>query len=50
MDIGIELLANPSKIRKKTYQLEKKSDDFNLKEFIFENTKTKACYIKKKGK
>ena len=36
MDIGIELLANPSKIRKKTYQLEKKSDDFNLKEFIFE--------------
>ena len=36
MDIGIELLANPNKIKKKTYQLEKKSDDFNLKEFIFD--------------
>ena len=36
MDIGIDLLANPNKIKKKTYQLEKKSEDFNLKEFIFE--------------
>jgi len=36
MDIGIDLLANPSKIKKKTYQFEKKSEDFNLKEFIFE--------------
>ena len=36
MDIGIELLANPNKIKKKTYLLEKKSEDFNLKEFIFE--------------
>ena len=36
MDIGIDLLANPNKIKKKTYQYEKKSDEFNLKEFIFE--------------
>jgi hypothetical protein len=36
MDIGIDLLANPNKIKKKTYQFEKKSEDFNLKEFIFE--------------
>ena len=36
MDIGIDLLANPNKIKKKTYQYEKKSEDFDLKEFIFE--------------
>ena len=36
MDIGIDLLANPNKIKKKTYQFEKKSEEFNLKEFIFE--------------
>ena len=36
MDIGIDLLANPNKIKKKTYQYEKKSEDFNLKEFIFD--------------
>jgi|TARA_Y100000389_G_C16989782_1_gene284331 hypothetical protein len=36
MDIGIDLLANPNKIKKKTYQYEKKSEDFDLKEFIFD--------------
>ena len=36
MDLGLDLIANPSKIKKKKYLKEKKDDDFNLNEFILE--------------
>ncbi len=36
MDIGLDLIANPSKIKKKKYLIGKKDDDFDLSEFILE--------------
>jgi hypothetical protein len=36
MDLGLDLIANPSKIKKKNYLKEKKEDDFDLNEFILE--------------
>lgn len=38
MDLGIDLLANPHKIKKKNYLIDKKEENFNLKEFILETT------------
>ena len=35
MDLGLDLIANPSKIKKKTY-LANKKEEFNLNEFILE--------------
>lgn len=35
MDLGLDLIANPSKIKKKTY-LANKKEDFDLNEFILE--------------
>ena len=37
MDIGIDLLANPSKVKKKTYLLNKKDEEFDLEEFILDS-------------
>lgn len=39
MDIGLDLLANPNKIKKKTYISYKTKDDFNLQEFILDTIK-----------
>ena len=36
MDLGIELLVNPYKTKKKNYFKNKKEDDFNLPSFILE--------------
>lgn len=36
MDLGIDLLANPHKIKKKSYLIDKKEEDFNLKDFILD--------------
>jgi len=37
MDFGLDLLANPSKVKKKKYLINKnKQNDFNLNEFILE--------------
>tara|TARA_B110000483_G_C17845616_1_gene408349 strand:+ start:272 stop:637 length:366 start_codon:yes stop_codon:yes gene_type:complete len=36
MDFGLDLIANPSKIKKKKYIKEKRDDDFDLNEFILE--------------
>jgi hypothetical protein len=35
MDLGLDLIANPSKIKKRTYLVNKK-EDFDLNEFILE--------------
>ena len=35
MDLGLDLIANPSKIKKKTY-LANKKEDFDLNEFILD--------------
>ncbi len=35
MDLGLDLIANPSKIKKRTY-LANKKEDFDLNEFILE--------------
>ena len=35
MDLGLDLIANPSKIKKKNYTANKK-DDFDINEFILE--------------
>ncbi len=36
MDLGLDLIANPSKIKKKNYLIGKKDDDFDLGEFILD--------------
>lgn len=36
MDIGLDLIANPSKIKKKKYLINKKEEDFDLSDFILE--------------
>lgn len=36
MDLGIDLLANPHKVKKKNYLIDKKDDHFNLKDFILD--------------
>ena len=37
MDIGIDLLANPQKIKKKKYLIKKRESDFDIRNFIYDS-------------
>ena len=48
MDLGLDLIANPSKIKKKTYTVNKK-EDFDLNEFILETVIEELQRVKPSG-